>query len=77
MANGNGNPMGYLMDSLNGPATTPFLFLFLAGVIMVYALITSKKAQNVVKTSVDLSRQDEAMKCSVHQPWHVVLSVPP
>ena len=26
---------------------------------MVYALITSKKAQNVVKTSVDLSRQDE------------------
>ena len=59
MANGNGNPMGYLMDSLNGPATTPFLFLFLAGVIMVYALITSKKAQNVVKTSVDLSRQDE------------------
>ena len=53
MANGNGNPMGYLMDSLNGPATTPFLFLFLAGVIMVYALITSKKAQNVVKTSVD------------------------
>ena len=39
--------------------TSPFLFLFLAGVIMVYALITSKKAQNVVKTSVDLSRQDE------------------
>ena len=59
MANGNGEPMGYLMNSLNGPAKTPFLFLFLAGVIMVYALITSKKAQNVVKTSVDLSRQDE------------------
>ena len=50
MANGNGEPMGYLMNSLNGPAKTPFLFLFLAGVIMVYALITSKKAQNVVKT---------------------------
>ena len=43
MANGNGEPMGYLMNSLNGPAKTPFLFLFLAGVIMVYALITSKK----------------------------------
>ena len=37
MANGNGEPMGYLMNSLNGPAKTPFLFLFLAGVIMVYA----------------------------------------
>ena len=39
MANGNGEPMGYLMNSLNGPAKTPFLFLFLAGVIMVYALL--------------------------------------
>jgi len=31
----------------------------LAGVVMVLALVFSKKAQNVVKTSVDLSRQDE------------------
>ena len=59
MANGNGDTMGYLMSSLNEPAKTPFLFLLAAGVIMVVALITSKKAQNVVKTSVDLSRQDE------------------
>lgn len=47
------------MDSLNGPATTPTYFLIIAGVIMVWSLATSKKAQNVVKTSVDLSRQDE------------------
>lgn len=48
-----------LMDSLNGPAATPTYFLIIAGVIMVWSLATSKKAQNVVKTSVDLSRQDE------------------
>ena len=49
----------YLMGALNGPATTPAIFLFAAGAIMVIALITSKKAKNVIKTSVDLSRQDE------------------
>lgn len=59
MANGNGDTMGYLMGSLNEPAKTPFLFLMASGIIMVVALMTSKKAQNVVKTSVDLSRQDE------------------
>ena len=48
-----------MMSSLNENAKTPFIFLFLSGVVMVYALATSKKAQNVVKTSVDLSRQDE------------------
>lgn len=47
------------MDSLNAPAATPTYFLIIAGVIMVWSLATSKKAQNVVKTSVDLSRQDE------------------
>lgn len=50
---------GLLMDSLNAPAATPLYFLVIAGVIMVWSLATSKKAQNVVKTSVDLSRQDE------------------
>lgn len=59
MANGNGDPTDYLMSSLNEPAKTPFAFLLAAGIVMVVALITSKKAQNVVKTSVDLSRQDE------------------
>ena len=59
VANGNGDPMGFLMSSLNGPAKTPFIYLFAAGAIMVIALVTSKKAKNVIKTSVDLSRQDE------------------
>ena len=58
MANGNGVANDYLMGALNEPAKTPFIFLFLSGVIMVISLITSKKAQNVIKTSVDLSRQD-------------------
>ena len=49
----------YLMTSLLGPAKTPWYFLFGSGAVMVYALATSKKAHNVIKTSVDLSRQDE------------------
>ena len=49
----------FLMSSLLGPAKTPWYFLIGAGAIMVYALCTSKKAHNVIKTSVDLSRQDE------------------
>lgn len=58
-ANGGGNPNGFLMTSLLGPAKTPWYFLIGAGAIMVYALCTSKKAHAVIKTSVDLSRQDE------------------
>ena len=57
-ANGAGAD-SYLMGALNGPATTPAFYLFGAGAIMVIALVTSKKAKNVIKTSVDLSRQDE------------------
>ena len=58
----NSNSVGatnYMMDSLNGSAQTPPLFLLAAGVIMIIAMATSKKARNVIKTSVDLSRQDE------------------
>ena len=58
-ANGAGNANGFLMTSLLGPAKTPWYFLIGAGTIMVYALCTSKKAHAVIKTSVDLSRQDE------------------
>ena len=57
-ANGAGSD-SYLMGALNTPARTPFLFLAAAGLIMVWTLCTSKKAQKVIKTSVDLSRQDE------------------
>lgn len=59
VANGNGDPKAFMMHSLNGSARTPFIYLFSAGVVMVLALVFSKKAHNVVKTSVDLSRQDE------------------
>lgn len=58
-ANGNGDASGFMMKSLMGSAQTPIIYLILAGVVMVLSLIFSKKAQNVVKTSVDLSRQDE------------------
>lgn len=59
MAHGNSDPSSFLMVSLMQSAHTPILYLVLAGVIMVLALVFSPKAQNVVKTSVDLSRQDE------------------
>lgn len=57
-ANAGGDAAAYMMDSLNGLAHTPVLFLIAAGLIMVISLATSKKAFNVVKTSVDLARQD-------------------
>ena len=58
--NGTGtSPDSFLMTSLLGPAKTPWYFLIGAGTIMVFALCTSKKAHAVIKTSVDLSRQDE------------------
>lgn len=49
----------FLMSSLLEPAQTPWYFLVGSGLVMVIALATSKKAQNVVKTSLDLSRQTE------------------
>lgn len=58
-ANGSGNPDTFMMLSLQESAHTPVVYLLAAGLIMVLSLIFSKKAQNVVKTSVDLSRQDE------------------
>ena len=58
-ANGNGDPDAFMMTSLQESAHTPVVFLLLSGAVMVLTLIRSKKAQNVVKTSVDLSRQDE------------------
>ncbi len=58
MANGGGNPHGFLMGSLNGPANTPLYFLIGAGVIMVVSLATSKKARNVTKTEIGLGSQN-------------------
>ena len=59
LANGNGQFDTYKMTTLMSSAKSPLLYLLLAGIIMIIAMTTSKKAQNVVKTSVDLSRQDE------------------
>jgi len=60
MANANGqSPDSYMMVSLMESARTPIAYLAVAGVIMIVAMATSKKARNVIKTSVDLSRQDE------------------
>ena len=59
MANGNGDSNAFMMTSLMTSAKSPLIYLVLAGIIMIVAMATSKKAQNVVKTSVDLSRQDE------------------
>lgn len=58
-ANGAGEAFAFTMDSLNGPAGTPLYFLVAAGVVMVVALATSKKAHNVIKTSVSLASKDE------------------
>ena len=56
IANSNGvSPDQYLMTSLLDSASTPSIFLI---IIMVVALLTSKKAHNVIKTSLDLSRQE-------------------
>lgn len=57
VANGNGDASSWTMGALDSPAKTPVFFLLGAGVIMVIALTTSKKAFNVVKTSVDLAKQ--------------------
>lgn len=60
MANGNGaTPDQFMMTSLMDSAKTTPVYLLAAGAVMIIAMATSKKAQNVIKTSVDLSRQDE------------------
>ena len=48
----------FRMDIMGEKVPTPTLLLFLAGLIMVITLIFSKKAQGVLKTSIDLSSQD-------------------
>ena len=60
MTNANGAaPDSFMMTSLMESAKTTPVYLLAAGFVMIVAMATSKKAQNVIKTSVDLSRQDE------------------
>lgn len=58
-ANPGADPNTFLMSGLTGKVDTPFIFLLLAGIVMVITLYFNKKARRVIKTSVDLSRQDE------------------
>ena len=51
MASGGGNLHGFSMESLNGPANTPFYFLIGAGMIMVVSLATSRKARQVTQST--------------------------
>ena len=51
----------YTMEGLSAAVQTPTLLLLLSGIVMVVTLWFSSKAQSVVKTSVDLSRQDEGV----------------
>lgn len=59
MAHPNADAGNFLMDGIGGKVTTPIEFLIIAGLIMVVTLWTSKKARSVIKTSLNLSRQDE------------------
>ncbi len=59
MASGGGNLHGYMMESLKGPAETPFYFLIGAGTIMVVSLATSGKARRVTQTTVGLSSKSQ------------------
>ena len=49
----------FLMGALAGEVPTPTLLLLLAGIVMVITLWTSAKARSVVKTSLDLGRQND------------------
>ncbi len=52
----------FTMESLAQKVPTQPLLLLFAGLIMILTLWFSKKARRVVKTSVDLSRQDEGQE---------------
>ncbi len=62
VAEGNIAPESFSMEMLAGEVSTPTFMLLIAGLIMIITLITSKKAQSVVNTSVDLSRQNEGVE---------------
>ena len=53
------DPELFSMGGLAAKVATPTIFLFIAGLVMVVTLWTSTKAKKVVKTTIDLSRQDK------------------
>jgi phosphate/sulfate permease len=61
-ASGGISPDSFSMEMLRDKSTTPVYMLLLSGLVMVVTLITSKKAQSVTETEVNLSRQSEGME---------------
>lgn len=59
IANPGADPNSFLMTALQGKTQTPTLLLILAGLIMVITLWFSRKARGVMKTEIDLGRQNE------------------
>ncbi|MFA8301269.1 MAG: inorganic phosphate transporter [Hyphomicrobiales bacterium] len=53
------DPNSFLMTALAGKVKTPTYLLLIAGLIMVLTLYFNKKARSVIKTTLDLSRQNE------------------
>ncbi len=53
------DPAIYDMAALTGKVPTEIYILVIASLVMVVTLLVSKKAKKVIKTSLDLSRQDE------------------
>jgi phosphate/sulfate permease len=59
IAGGQLPPDSFSMGMLGGKVDTPAYMLLVAGLIMIATLVFSKKAHNVIATSIDLSRQSE------------------
>ena len=53
------SPDDFMMTSLMESAHTPIYFLIASGVIMSFALVTSKKARRVLQTSINLSSEND------------------
>ena len=62
IAAGNVSADAFSMEMLAGEVSTPTYMLLIAGLVMIATLVFSKKAQSVVNTSVDLSRQSEGIE---------------
>lgn len=60
VASGSTDPRNFMMAELaNNDIVAPVYYLIIAGVIMIITLWTSKKAKNVIQTSLNLSKQDD------------------
>ena len=58
-ASGGDNVLMEVLGGDSGKVATPFYFLLIAGIVMVLALVLSKKARSVAETELRLARQDE------------------